>query len=348
MTAQHSETHEKWAASLELRLALQPGMDRAAVEDVIQETAEYCAETGEHPREAFGDPDEYAVRVARERDPVGERAGRDWAGLRPADHLRAGVYGVVVLLVVGSGLALVRGEWWVELTFASVAGSVLVMAAMVATGTVLALRAAGRARAAAAAAVGTLVLVVAGAVAFLGLPRDPVGRLPAWAFAVCGVLLALLGRWLESSARTRRKATTAPVQKADGTDSAVSVGADASDTDRWLGHLGGLLSGRHGLPRHRVRQLVTDARLHLAATGAAPAEEFGPVEVYALELADQAGRRAWWTRDGTYLALTGVLFAGYGLDRLVDGDYGWALWGCAAALALTLWLLTAQLLKTRT
>ncbi|MFD3656098.1 hypothetical protein [Streptomyces sp. NPDC058620] len=348
MTAQHGETREQWAARLEQRLALQPGMDRAAVEDVLGEVGEYCAETGEHPREAFGDPDEYALRAARERDPVGERAGRDWAGLRPADHLRIGVYGVALLLVVGAGMALVRGEWWVKLTFAGVAGSVLVMAAMAASGSVLALRTAGRAKAAAAAAVGVLVLVVAGAVAFLGLSHEPVGRLPAWTFAVCGASLALFGWRLEPSADSRRRATTASAQETGGTEPAFSVGADAAVTDRWFGHLGDLLSGRHGIPRSRVRQLVAEARLHLADTGRAPAEEFGPVEVYALELADQSGRRAWWTREGGYLTLLGVLFAGYGLDRAVNSDFGWALWVCLGALALTLSRLAGHLLKTRT
>ncbi|WP_406003182.1 hypothetical protein [Streptomyces sp. NBC_00829] len=348
MTAQHGEAYEKWAARLELRLALQPGMDRASVEDVLGEVAGYCAETGESPREAFGDPDEYAVRVARERDPVGERAGRDWAGLRPADYLRLGMYGVAVLLVVGSGLLLVRGEWWVNLTFASVAGSVLVVAATMASGTALALRAAGRARVAAAAAVGMLVLVVAAAMAFLGLSRDPFGRLPVWVFAVCGALLALLAWRLEPSSGSPHRAATTPGQETGGKESAAPGGTDPSDADRWLGRLGDLLTGRHGLPRSQVRQLVADARLHLTATGCAPSEEFGPVEVYALELADQAGRRAWWTREGGYLALFGVLFAGYGLDRLVNGDFGWALWVCGAALALTLLRLTAHLLKTLT
>ncbi|MFJ9033411.1 hypothetical protein ACIRQP_33845 [Streptomyces sp. NPDC102274] len=347
MTAQQSETSEKWAARLELRLALQPGMDRAAVEDVIGEVAEHCAETGEHPRDAFGDPNEYALRVARERDPVGERAGRDWAGLRPADHLRVGVHGVALSLVVGSGLALVRGEGWVKLTFAGVAGSVLVMAAMVATGSVLALRTAGRLKAAASAAVGVLVLVMAGAVAFLGLSRETMGQLPAWAFAVGGASLALFGWWLEPSAGSRRRATSAPGQESGSMESAVS-GADASETDRWLGHLAGLLSGRHGIPRRRVRQLLAETRLHLDATGRAPAEEFGPVEVYALELADQSGRRAWWTREGGYLALLGVLFAGHGLDRAVNSDFGWALWVCLAALTLILLRLAASLSKTRT
>ncbi|MGP4044035.1 hypothetical protein [Streptomyces sp. 2A115] len=350
MTAKPSEAHETyetWAARLELRLALQPDMHRAAIVEVLAETAEYCTETDEHPRDAFGDPDEYAVQVARERDPVGERAGRDWAGLRPADYLTKGIYGGAVLLMVGAGLALARGEWWVNLTLASVAGSILVVAATLASGPVLALHAEGRPKAAAAVTAGTLVLVVVGAVAFLGLPRDHIGRLPAWIFAACGALLALLAWRLESSTDSRRKTATARAQEADRTESAIPVGADASDAERWLRHLGDLLSGRHRLPRRRVRQLVAEARDHLAATGHTPAEEFGPVEVYALELAEHAGPRVWWTRESGQLALSGGLFTIWGLDRLVNGDFGWAFWLCAAALTMTLSLLAARIVKNR-
>ncbi|MFH9725107.1 hypothetical protein ACH4M4_19385 [Streptomyces sp. NPDC017254] len=66
---------EKWMARFQVRLAMQPGVDRAVVLQAVKEVTTHCAETGEHPRAAFGDPDAYAVRTAERLVPE-DRAAR--------------------------------------------------------------------------------------------------------------------------------------------------------------------------------------------------------------------------------------------------------------------------------
>ncbi|MFJ5073067.1 hypothetical protein ACIP8Z_00480 [Streptomyces sp. NPDC088553] len=66
---------EKWMARFQVRLAMQPGVDRAVVLQAVKEVTAHCAETGEHPRAAFGDPDACAVRTAERLVPE-DRAAR--------------------------------------------------------------------------------------------------------------------------------------------------------------------------------------------------------------------------------------------------------------------------------
>ncbi|MFG2975629.1 hypothetical protein ACGFYY_21950 [Streptomyces sp. NPDC048331] len=58
------KNREKWMARFQVRLALQPGVDRAVVLQAVKEVTAHCADTGEHPQAAFGDPDAYAVQAA--------------------------------------------------------------------------------------------------------------------------------------------------------------------------------------------------------------------------------------------------------------------------------------------
>ncbi|MEE1736933.1 hypothetical protein [Streptomyces sp. BE147] len=69
---------EKWMARFQVRLAMQPGVDRAVVLQAVKEVTTHCADTGEHPRTAFGDPDAYAVQTAARLVPAdrAERARR--------------------------------------------------------------------------------------------------------------------------------------------------------------------------------------------------------------------------------------------------------------------------------
>jgi hypothetical protein len=66
---------EKWMARFQVRLAMQPGVDRAVVLRAVKEVTAHCAETGEHPRTAFGDPDAHAVQTAARLVPT-DRAAR--------------------------------------------------------------------------------------------------------------------------------------------------------------------------------------------------------------------------------------------------------------------------------
>ncbi|MGZ9935576.1 hypothetical protein ACXNSR_37515 [Streptomyces sp. NC-S4] len=66
---------EKWMARFQVRLAMQPGVDRPVVLRAVKEVTTHCADTGEHPRAAFGDPDAYAVQTAARLVPA-DRAAR--------------------------------------------------------------------------------------------------------------------------------------------------------------------------------------------------------------------------------------------------------------------------------
>jgi len=73
--AAREKDREKWMARLQVRLAMQPGVDRAVVLQAVKEVTAHCANTGEHPRTAFGDPDTHAVRAAARLVPA-DRAAR--------------------------------------------------------------------------------------------------------------------------------------------------------------------------------------------------------------------------------------------------------------------------------
>ncbi|MER5889461.1 hypothetical protein ABT160_37030 [Streptomyces sp. NPDC001941] len=66
---------EKWMARFQVRLAMQPGVDREVVLRAVKEVTVHCADTGTHPRTAFGDPDDHAVQVAARLVPA-DRAAR--------------------------------------------------------------------------------------------------------------------------------------------------------------------------------------------------------------------------------------------------------------------------------
>ncbi|MER8071159.1 hypothetical protein ABTZ59_22980 [Streptomyces sp. NPDC094034] len=76
--AASEKDREKWMARFQVRLAMQPGVDRAVVLQAVKEVTMHCADTGEHPRTAFGSPDAYAVQVAARLVPAdqAERARR--------------------------------------------------------------------------------------------------------------------------------------------------------------------------------------------------------------------------------------------------------------------------------
>ncbi|MFF8835686.1 hypothetical protein [Streptomyces sp. NPDC015130] len=62
--AAQEKDRERWMARFQVRLAMRPGVDRAVVLQAVEYVTTHCAETGEHPRTAFGDPDAYAAQVA--------------------------------------------------------------------------------------------------------------------------------------------------------------------------------------------------------------------------------------------------------------------------------------------
>ncbi|MFG2608441.1 hypothetical protein ACGFT2_33565 [Streptomyces sp. NPDC048514] len=66
---------EKWMARFQVRLAMQPGVDRTVVLQAVKEVTAHCADTGRHPRTAYGDPDAHAAQAAARLVPA-DRAAR--------------------------------------------------------------------------------------------------------------------------------------------------------------------------------------------------------------------------------------------------------------------------------
>ncbi|MEU3795209.1 hypothetical protein AB0F07_36355 [Streptomyces fructofermentans] len=73
--ASSEKGREQWMARFQVRLAMQPGVDRAVVLQAVKEVTTHCAETGVHPRTAFGEPDTHAVQAAARLVPE-DRAAR--------------------------------------------------------------------------------------------------------------------------------------------------------------------------------------------------------------------------------------------------------------------------------
>ncbi|MER5747986.1 hypothetical protein ACFV97_17055 [Streptomyces sp. NPDC059913] len=73
--AAREKDREKWMARFQVRLAMQPGVDRAVVLRAVKEVTTHGAGGGEDPRAVFGDPDDHAVQVAARLVPA-DRAAR--------------------------------------------------------------------------------------------------------------------------------------------------------------------------------------------------------------------------------------------------------------------------------
>ncbi|MEU7113000.1 hypothetical protein [Streptomyces sp. NPDC046182] len=79
----------KWMARFQVRLAMQRGVDRAVVLQAVEDVTWHCAQTEEHPRTAFGDPDACAVQAAARLVPTdrAERATQRTAGMDALDSV---------------------------------------------------------------------------------------------------------------------------------------------------------------------------------------------------------------------------------------------------------------------
>jgi hypothetical protein len=187
----------------------------------------------------------------------------------------------------------------VPVSWAGLVGATLLALALLVVGGLRdAVRAAGQPRLAGWTHAVTALLALLAAVAFVGLPQAEIGRIPAAAVAAGGALLcALAARY----PRPRNRERHAP--EADPSPATHRGGPDSPE--EWLGRLAGLLEGRHDLPRSQAAELVEEARSHLAATRRAPAAEFGPVEEYALRLAEPVPVRhsPWWRRPTVQAAV---------------------------------------------
>ncbi|WP_324789305.1 hypothetical protein [Streptomyces sp. H51] len=75
MGAARGKDRAKWMARFQVRPAVRPGVDRAVVLRTVEEATAHRAEAGQHPHNAFGDPDACAVQAAERLVPA-DRAAR--------------------------------------------------------------------------------------------------------------------------------------------------------------------------------------------------------------------------------------------------------------------------------
>lgn len=275
MTLRRSDTwpspkDRDWGDRLLFSLTMTHSVPAAVAAEAVGEAREACRETERAAAELFGDADAYAREVARDRVPVEERAGVDLEGGTPRDRW------MLLLLTAGSSLGILSvmllfgSGWTVEVGPAHAVLFSGVLAAWIGAHWGMLERRAGRLRRGWQWWVGSVAgVVVASTGAVLLKGRDPLFEFPVVALLLLSIALVVLG--------ARRKPRPVPV-------------GDVSRTlspDAWFGHLGGLLRGRYYLPRESVRRHVADARGHWRDSGAShPQDEFGPPEVYALELLD--------------------------------------------------------------
>ncbi|GAA0587228.1 hypothetical protein GCM10010394_15380 [Streptomyces crystallinus] len=301
---------------------------------MLAEVHEIAAEAGQPLRQVVGEPKTYADTVAAERISETRRSAEGLDGATAGGRFTAGlVLAGVQTALFGLVLWMSDGFWlsagWPELTGAAL----LTVLSVAVSGVLPELRAAARLRAWRFSLAAVCVLVMATAGLFTAVPSRPLMEVPAPALFGVGGLLAVAGFRLSEERAGRwflgRRATAEP------------VGDDA-----WLARLEALLRGRHGYPPAAAARCREEARDHLRASGGGAAEEFGPVEVYALRLADTPGRKSRSARAHLIPAVAMCAIGlRWGYDVLAHPEPGsvW-FWAKAAVLPLGVWAWGSSLL----
>ncbi len=272
-------TSAPWSDRARLELVMR-GVDAALVDEVLAEVEEHCAESGESLEEAFGTPEDFAAEIAAERVPLADRAKRDRSGTTVFEAWSSVIAGFGLTTILVGVVAWFKQGLVIPLTPAGLTGVPIVYAALLCSRYAANIaRPIGKPRTVVPAWIATGLLVVLAACAFVLLPREAVGSMPSPLFIVAGVLLAWWAYHRESAADVT-KATEGAAE--------------------WLDELRGLLEGRHDVSRERAEDLVKETAQHLATSGSTPEEEFGPVDEYAVTLAQHhPAAPRWWQLDIT-------------------------------------------------
>jgi hypothetical protein len=293
-------TSVSWSDRARLELALL-GVDAALIGVVLTEVGQHCADSGEAPEEAFGTPADFAAEIVAERVPPADRAKRDRGGTTVFEAWSSVIAQFALTTVLVGVLAWIKEGLIIPLTVAGLVGVPIAYAArlsMLYASTIA--RRIGKPRTVIPAWIATGVLVLLAAYALVELSHETVGSMPAPLFLVAGGLLAWWG-YRRESASDLTKAT--------------------ESAEEWLDELRGLLEGRHDVSRARADDLVKEAAQHLATSERTPQEEFGPVDEYAMTVAEhQPAAPLWWQREITrYWVFFGVAVAS--LSPAVLGDH---------------------------
>ncbi|MFD9374344.1 hypothetical protein ACFWBH_02210 [Streptomyces sp. NPDC059999] len=334
----------RWNARTRLALAAR-SVDSTTADAVLAEVEQHCVDSGESPEEAFGPPEEYAAAVASERVPPEERLRHARNDLTLVQAFRHAAVPVgLATLMIGAGLWMTNGPM-PAVTPAALAGSSLIVMALAGGGIVSAIPNQTRRNLGWGAVAAATVI---GAVAFTSLSDKPLGHLPAPLLCVLGLALLWTPMRAEPTEDTEgavMKPRTDDLNPGDLNTGDLHTGEHRT----WPTRLPQLLTERHGIPRARAAELTKEATDHLDATGRAPEEEFGPVELYALRLSEEESPRTrWWKRDAVMEAALAVILAGYLLVALVSDGPIWQIALAAGALAVDLAILATRLSRKRT
>lgn len=291
-----------------LLAAARRGVPVQEVQDGREAALAAVIDSGTSAEELFGIPEKHARSMAADVPAGGHAAGDS----ESVADVATGTLLVVGLLGLGAiPVILFDSGWSVPLTPNGLGiVAVLVLGMSLALGVHRWWRN-GRLRAATMGGVLGFVGLFGGVAASMSLPgHDRVlAQIPT-----AGVAVVALGSLWWGARRSNRRAAPAPTDV---------------DAPTWFSRLSGLLRGRHHLSAQTTRDVVAQARQHVAASGAQhPSEEFGTPETYARIIAAQTeesavrGARARWF---THLGL--VVILGYlVVTQVAGGSMGWAAW----------------------
>ncbi len=300
------------------------GVPVEEVHDDLEVTLAAVIDSGTPAEELFGPPEEHARSIAAEVPAEVQDAGdtESWA-----DVATGTLFGVGALGLVATPMILLDSGWSVPVTPNGL-GIVVVLVLGMALGMgVQRWWRNGRLRAGAISGAIGVVGLFGGVAASMSLPgHDRVlAQIPT-----AGVAVVTVGSLWWAARRSKRRSTPTPIDV---------------DAPTWFSRLSGLLRGRHHLSAQTTRDVVTQARQHLAASGARhPSHEFGTPGTYARIIAAQTtesvtrgARRAWFLRLGATL-LAGFVVIG----AVVDGGMTWLTWVGAVGILALGWDLIAR------
>ncbi|GGN76339.1 hypothetical protein GCM10010112_48440 [Actinoplanes lobatus] len=315
-------TFDDWETSARWEMG-ERGIGYHEATPLIEEAREHHAASGQDPWAALGPPAEFAADVAAARP--ADQARRDTHGREPRDYLGDAVFGLgvigVQIAVVG---AIVAGGLTIPVTVAGLTGVVTASAAaLVGWAGPGALRAAGHPRLAPWAFVVSAILIMLAGFAFVTLPKERIGEVPALLLLAASVAVC----WLT----TRPGRPRAP-RRGDAVDG-------PEDAEAWFTRLRALLVGRFDIAPARAGELVAQARAHVAATGSRPCDEFPSLAGYAHDLAQSEPDRPgpWWRGDTARLLVTagvGIVFAVQTVEAAVNGVWWVTVCGVLALIAI--------------
>lgn len=256
-----------WADRFRLEAVHERGLSRDVVDRALAEVEAAAADAGVAAQELFGTPGEHARQVASQLS-VAQRADTD-ADADPG-LLTYALIPLGLLALIGALYTVLEWRWSVAMSASDLIGSALIALTSIAAAAVAWLRRAGLPATSWAGVAATIALGVSAAMVLTGQGgQQAVARLP-------GVVLALVGLGLLAAAlvlpdRPRR-------QRRRGRSRSAAA---------WYRRLGGLLRGRYRFPLARTRDLVAEARSHVAASAAIhPSDDLGEPGHHALALAE--------------------------------------------------------------